>query len=82
MNQQQFTGGNERFVRQYEYDDGWVVAADLGVADDAVDVDVVGETAILVIDRGDRVAEFELELPGPAAKIDVNNGVLVITGDR
>jgi hypothetical protein len=82
MNQRQSAGGNERFVRRYEYDDGWVVAADLDVADETVDVDVVGRTAIVVVDTGDRVAETEFDLPGPAAKVDVNNGVLSITGDR
>ena len=82
MSQQQFAGGNERFLRRYEYDDEWVVAVDLDVADDAVDVDVVGGTAIVVVETDDRVAETEFELPGPAAKVDVNNGVLLITGDR
>jgi hypothetical protein len=82
MSQQQYAGGDERFLRRYEYDDEWVVAVDLDVADDAVDVDVVGRTAIVVVETGERVVETEFELPAPAAKIDVNNGVLVVTGDR
>jgi acyl-coenzyme A synthetase/AMP-(fatty) acid ligase len=80
MKSQQFAGGNERFVRRYDYGDGWAVAADLGVADEAVDVDVVGRTAIVVVDAGGRVSETEFELPGEAAHIDVNNGVLTIRG--
>ena len=56
MSTQQFAGANDRFLRRYEYDDSWVVAADLGVADDAVDVDVVGTTAIVVVATGDVVA--------------------------
>ena len=79
MNTQQFAGGNERFLRRYEYQDSHVVAADLGVSDDSIDVDVVGETAIVVVDAGDRVTETEFELPAGEAQVDVNNGVLVIT---
>jgi len=80
MHSQQHAGENERLVRRYDYDDGWAVAADLGVADEAVDVDVVGRTAIVVVDAGDRVRETEFELPGDADRTDVNNGVLTIHG--
>ncbi|AUV82287.1 hypothetical protein C2R22_12065 [Salinigranum rubrum] len=79
MSTQQFAGANDRFLRRYEYDDSWIVAADLGVADDAVDVDVVGTTAIVVVDTGDGVAETEFELPGTDADVAVQNGVLTIT---
>ncbi|WP_142858939.1 DUF7127 family protein [Salinigranum halophilum] len=79
MSTQQFAGANDRFLRRYEYDDSWIVAADLGVADDAIDVDVVGTTAIVVIDTGDRVAETEFELPGTDADVAVQNGVMTIT---
>ncbi|MFB6160694.1 MAG: Hsp20/alpha crystallin family protein [Haloferacaceae archaeon] len=82
MDRQLFTGEEGRFVRRYEYDDEWVVAADVGLADDAIDVDVVDRTAIVVVETADGVAEAEFDLPGPAANVDVNNGVLVITGDR
>jgi len=78
MNHQQQSGENERFVRRYEYDDSWVIAADVGPATGDVDVDVVGETAIVVVDHGDRVSEAELDLPGPDADVAVNNGVLSI----
>lgn len=81
MTQQQYTGGDERFVRRYEYENEWVVAVDLGVADDAVDVDVVGTTAIVVVDDDARQFETEFELPGSAARVDVQNGVLTIRGD-
>jgi len=79
MSVQQFAGSNDRFLRRYEYDDSWVIAADLGVADDDVDVDIVGTTAIVVIDAGDQVAETEFELPGTDADVAVQNGVLTIT---
>lgn len=80
MNHQQFAGGNERFVRRYDYGDGWAIAADLRVADDAVDVDVVGQTAIVVVEANGRVSETEFDLPGDATRVDVNNGVLTIHG--
>jgi HSP20 family molecular chaperone IbpA len=85
MSQQLHAGGDERFVRRYEYDDSVVVAVDFGVADDAVDVDVVGSTAIVVVDTGDRVTETEFELPGTDTDTDTDtvvathNGVLTIT---
>ena len=79
MNIQQHAGGNERFLRRYEYDDSWVIAADLGVSEDDVDVDIVGETAILVVDAGDRVTDTEFELPGEDAAVETRNGVLTIT---
>lgn len=83
MSQQQHAGGDERFVRRYEYDDSVVVAVDFGVADDEVDVDVVGSTAIVVVDAGDSVTETEFELPGTGRDTEpvvaTHNGVLTIT---
>lgn len=79
MSVQQFAGANDRFLRRYEYDDSWVIAADIGAASDDVDVDIVGTTAIVVIDAGDRVAETEFELPGTDADVSVRNGILTIT---
>lgn len=80
MDQQQFAGGNERFVRRYDYGDGWTVAADLDAADEDVDVDVVGRTAIVVVETDGGVRETEFDLPGDAASVGVNNGVLTIDG--
>jgi HSP20 family molecular chaperone IbpA len=71
--------GDERFVRQYEYDDSYVLAADLNVADADVRVDVVGTTAIVVVETGDSVTESEFELPGSDPTVETNNGVLTIT---
>jgi HSP20 family molecular chaperone IbpA len=79
MSTQQFAGANDRFLRRYEYDNSWIVAADLGVADDAIDVDIVGTTAIIVVDTGDGVRETEFELPGTDADVAVQNGILTIT---
>jgi HSP20 family molecular chaperone IbpA len=79
MNEQQFAGGNERFLRRYEYDDSWVYAADLGAYEADVDVDVVGGTAIVVVDTGDSVTETEFELPTGDARVENRNGILTIT---
>ncbi|MFB6126801.1 MAG: Hsp20/alpha crystallin family protein [Halolamina sp.] len=68
----------ERFVRRYEREDRWVVAADLPVEGEALDVDTVGDTAIVVMDHGDRVQEVELSLPGAATTVETNNGVLTV----
>lgn len=79
MDTQQFAGGNERFVRRYEYDDSWIIAADTGLDDESLSVDIVGTTAIVVAESGDRITETELELPGEDASAEMNNGVLTIT---
>ena len=79
MSVQQFAGANDRFLRRYEYDDSWVIAADIGASAEDVDVDIVGTTAIVVVDAGDRVRETEFELPGPDADVAVQNGVLTVT---
>ncbi|MXR42690.1 Hsp20/alpha crystallin family protein [Halobaculum sp. WSA2] len=80
MNQRNTVDRRGRFLRRYDYDDATVIAADLNAADDDVTVDTVDGTAIVVIapegDRDDE--EFEFELPGPAASVDIENGVLTI----
>ncbi len=82
MNYTQTAGRDDRFLRRYEYDDHWLVVADLPVDDEQVEFDIVGSTAIIVIDHGDRVSETELDLPGTEANVEVNNGVLTITVDK
>jgi len=80
MSKQQFTDRDERFIRRYQYGDDWVVAVDVGASDDAVDVDVVGTTAIVVVANEEGVSELEFELPDDASSITTNNGVLTIRG--
>ena len=82
MRNQQFTGRQSEHVRRYEYDDRYVIAADLGVPDDDIDVDIVGETAIVVIETDGEVNEAEFELPGRDGDAVVNNGVLTITIEK
>jgi len=69
-NQQLFDGLS---VRRFEYDDGVVLAADVGADDDAT-VDVVDDTLILV--AGDE--QYEQPLPESDARAFMNNGVLTI----
>ncbi|GAA0257928.1 DUF7127 family protein [Halobaculum roseum] len=80
MNQRTSVDRRERFLRRYDYDDGTVIAADLNAADEDVTVDTVDGTAIVVIagDDGHEDEEFEFDLPGPAASVDIENGVLTI----
>jgi len=81
MNYTQTAGHDDHLVRRYEYDDHAMLAVDLGVADEQIDVDVVGSTAIVVIDHGDKPIETEFELPGSDPDVTTNNGVLTITVD-
>ncbi|GAB6862579.1 Hsp20/alpha crystallin family protein [Haloplanus litoreus] len=78
MENQQFAGEDERFVRRYDYEDGWVVAADVGVADDRLTTDVVDGTAIVLVDGR---TELEFDVPGSVESVDTNNGVLVVRGE-
>ena len=73
MQLRQFARESERFVREYEYADETVVAADLG---EDGSVDVVGDTVIVALDGGD---QFELALPSDDATAFINNGVLTVT---
>ncbi|MFQ3477227.1 Hsp20/alpha crystallin family protein [Halonotius sp. F2-221B] len=78
MNNTQIANRDDRLLRQYDYEDTWVLAADLPVDDDSVEYDTIGETLILVIDEAGEVSETELDLPGPDADVTVNNGVLTV----
>jgi hypothetical protein len=79
MVRQQYAGEDERFVRRYDYDDEWVIAADVGVGDDRLRVDIVGETAIVLVDEE---TALEFDLPGSVESVDTNNGVLVVRGTQ
>jgi HSP20 family molecular chaperone IbpA len=74
--------GDGALLRRYEYDDEWIVAADLEVDDADVSVDTVGGTAIVVVEGPDGPVESEFDLPGTAADAVVNNGVLTVEGER
>ena len=82
MNNTQVTNRDDRLLRQYEYDEQWVLAADLPVDDDSVSYDTIGDTLILVFDDDGDVSETELDLPGDDADVTVNNGVLTVQVDK
>jgi HSP20 family molecular chaperone IbpA len=83
MNHQQTRStGDGALLRRYEYEDGWVVAADLGADAENVTVDTVGETAIVVIEGEDEPVESEFELPSEADSVTVENGVVTVEGQR
>lgn len=76
---QRHAAADGRLVRQYDYPERTVLAADVGAG--AIHVDTVGERALIVVERDNEETEFELELPGPAATVETNNGVLTIEVD-
>jgi len=80
MNTRQLTGA-ETLLCRYEYEDRWVLAADLGVTN-AVSVDTVGTTAIVAVDDGDEVSETEIDLPDTPDATSVQNGVLTVEVEK
>ena len=81
INQTRSTGEGA-LLRQYEYEGQWVVAVDLGVDDEDVSVDTVGDTAIVVIAGEGEPVESEFDLPGTAESAAVTNGVVTVEGQR
>jgi len=83
MNQKQTrSAGDGALLRRFEYEDGWTVAADMGVDTENASVDTVGDTAIVVIEGDGEPVESEFELPGSADSVAVENGVITIEGER
>jgi HSP20 family molecular chaperone IbpA len=80
--QQTRSTDDEVLFRRYEYEDGWVVAADLGADTENISVDTVGTTAIVVIEGNGDPVESEFELPGAADSVAVENGVVTVEGSR
>jgi len=64
--------GDEGVLREYEYEDGVVVAADFGPSTDA-SVDVLGDTVVAVVDG----EQYDLEV-GEGARASIRNGVLTV----
>lgn len=63
-------------VTHRDYDDEDVIAVDFGPTGEEPSVDVVDDTAIVVV--GDR--QYEFELPEGADDVTVNDGILTIRG--
>ena len=82
MNLKQTRSSGDALLRRYEYEDGWVVAADLGADAENASVDTVGDTAIVVIEGDGEPVESEFELPSAADSVVIENGVITIEGSR
>ena len=80
MSLQQFIGsGDERILRQYDYDDATVVVADLGVADESTSIEVLDDVVLVVVDADGETEQAEIPLPEEGdAKAFINNGVVTI----
>ena len=76
MNIEQFAREDGQMTRQYEYDDGSVVAVDFGAAGADASVDVVDDTVIVVLADD----QYELEVPehAPDPQAFIRNGVLTV----
>ncbi|QDX41639.1 hypothetical protein [Salarchaeum sp. JOR-1] len=81
MNERTSVSESGEMVRQYDYDDRTIVAADLGTSADGVSVDVVDGTAILVADGEGEQREFDVPA-GDVAKATITNGVVTIEVER
>lgn len=69
---------DEVLYRRYDYDDGSVVVADLGAVAAEASVEVVDDTAIVVLEGEDGSRQFDLDLPDGGAHTFINNGVLTV----
>lgn len=79
MTLKELTSGDARTVRTYEYDDSTVLVADLRLPDERIDLDVVGDTGIVVVTAGDTEHQYEFQLPaGDVTKAIINNGVVTV----
>ncbi|AAG19777.1 DUF7127 family protein [Halobacterium salinarum] len=73
---------SDPLVRRYDYGDAVIVAADLGVDDDRVAVDVVQDTAIVTRDDSP-TDQYELPVPdGDSTRAFINNGVVTVEVSR
>ena len=75
MTLEQFIRNEGQVARQYDYDDGSVLAVDFGT-DTEASVDLVDETVIVVAD--DQQYEFELPDGADDAHTFMKNGVLTV----
>ena len=69
-------------ARRYDYGDHAAVVADFGPDEGDISVDVVGDTALVVVERDGDSETRELSLPEGAAQAYINNGVVSIEVER
>jgi len=67
---------------RYEYEDRVVVAADFAAVGGDVAVDVVDDTAVVVVDTERGTVERDLTLPAGDAQAFNNNGVVSVEVER
>lgn len=63
-------------VAEYDYAGESLIAVDFGQTHTDLDVDIVGDTAIVTTDGN----QFDFELPRETNDVTVNNGILTIRG--
>jgi len=63
-------------ITNREYEDESVIAVDFGPTGETPTVDIVDDTAIVVV--GDE--QFEFDVPEDASDVTVNDGILTIKG--
>lgn len=81
MNLSQHSGQGP-LAHRYDYPDQTILAFDLGLPEEAVSVDIVDGTAILVIETDDESQTEEFDVPAGDAGVFMNNGVLTIVVDQ
>lgn len=81
MNSSQHSG-QAPLARRYDYPERTILALDLQVPEESVNVDIVDGTAILVVETDDGPRTEEFEVPGGDADVFMNNGILTIVVDR
>ncbi len=63
-------------IRKREYDDETIILVDFGDDSGELSMDVVDDTAIVVVDG----QQLEFEVPAEASEVTVNNRILTIEG--
>lgn len=70
-------------VSRYDYEDGSLIVADLGLDAREATVEVLDDVVIVVLDGTENTSQFELEVPGAGvANTFITNGVLTIEVDE
>lgn len=67
---------DEITITNRQYDEEQVIAVDFGRVSGEPTLDIVGETAIIVVDG----SQFEFGIPADADEVKVNDGILTIRG--
>lgn len=84
MSLKQFIGsGDDRMVRQYDYDDESVIVVDLDVPDETVSLEVLEDAVLVVVETVEESGQAEIPIPEDGdARAFMNNGVLTIEVSR